>query len=213
MIAAACLFFTANVGFAEEWQSLFNGADLKGWRANFDAESFQVVDGVLRVQASGTKSAHLFFMGDRKDGFERFKDFELEATVRAEPSSNGGIFVHCDEELRDAARHLAKGYEIQLNSTDKEARKTGSLYAVVDRTESPVKETEWFKVHVLVQGKRIVIKLNGETVVDYTEPDNVERPPMRAGRRFSADGGAIALQAHDHGSVWYFKEIRVKRLP
>jgi hypothetical protein len=198
---------------ADDWQSLYNGKDLSGWRANYDPESFTVVDGAIRIQASGSRSAHLFFAGDRPGDFERFKNFELEATVRAERDANGGIFVHCDDELRDAARHLAKGYEVQLNSTAKEKRKTGSLYAIVDLAESPVDETQWFKVHVLVQGKRIIVKLNGQQVVDYTEPEDVERPPQRAGRKFSAEGGALALQAHDRGSVWYFKEIRVRRLP
>lgn len=198
---------------AEEWQNLFNGKDLMGWRANFDPESFTVVDGAIRIQAAGSKSAHLFFVGDGSGDYVRFKNFELTATVRAEPNSNGGIFVHCDHELRDSARHLAKGYEVQLNSTDKEKRKTGSLYAIVDLAESPVAETQWFKVHVLVQDQRIVVHLNGQQVVDYTEPENVERPPERAGRRLSPAGRAIALQAHDHGSVWYFQEIRLRRLP
>ena len=35
---------------------------------------------------------------------------------------------------------------MQLNSTVKEKRKTGSLYAVVDLAESPVDEAHWFKV-------------------------------------------------------------------
>jgi len=206
-------FLACTPAGAEEWRELFNGRDLSGWKADYDPESFKVVDGTLRIQAAGEKSAHLFFVGSGPDEFVRFKNFELQAVVRAEPNSNGGIFVHADHELRDSARHLAKGYEIQLNSTEKEKRKTGSLYAIVDLAESPVKETDWFRVNVTVQGKRIVVQLDGQQVVDYTEPDNVERPPTRAGRRFSADGGAIALQAHDRGSVWYFKEIRVKPLP
>ena len=198
---------------AEEWQELFNGRDLSGWKADYDPKSFRVVDGAIRIQAAGTKSAHLFFVGDQPDEFVRFKNFELQAVVRAEPDSNGGIFVHCDHELRDSARHLAKGYEVQLNSTEKEKRKTGSLYAIVDLAESPVRETDWFRVNVTVRDKRIVIRLNDQQVIDYTEPDNVERPPTRAGRKFSDKGGAVALQAHDHGSVWSFKEIRIKRLP
>jgi hypothetical protein len=28
-----------------------------------------------------------------------------------------------------------------------------------------------------------------------------------------AKGGAIALQAHDANSTWYFKEVKIKRLP
>src|SRR5262245_1272061 len=117
LLACVFLFQTAafqNPGRTEEWQSLFNGKDTTGGRANFDSESFRVADGTMRIQAAGSKSAHLFFVGEKSEGFERFKNFELEATVRAEPNSNGGIFVHCDQELRDAARHLAKGYEVQL---------------------------------------------------------------------------------------------------
>ena len=198
---------------AEDWQELFNGRDLAGWKANYNPESFQVRDGAIRIQAAGGKSAHLFYVGDEPGNFMKFKNFELQAVVRAEPNSNGGIFVHCDHELRDSARHLAKGYEVQLNSTEKEKRKTGSLYAIVDLAKSPVQEKNWFRVNLTVRDKRIVIELNGQQVVDYTESDNVERPPARSGRRFSVTGGAIALQAHDRDSVWYFKEIRVKPLP
>jgi hypothetical protein len=114
---------------------------------------------------------------------------------------------------RDDQKHLAKGYEVQLNSSPEEARKTGSLYAVADLSESPVDETDWFTVRVVVRDKRITVALNGREVVDYTEPADVVRPKERAGRLFSPEGGAIALQAHDARSVWYFKEIRAKRLP
>ncbi|HUV12331.1 MAG TPA: family 16 glycoside hydrolase, partial [Acidobacteriota bacterium] len=61
--------------------------------------------------------------------------------------------------------------------------------------------------------KRIVFNINGQKVIDYTEPENPERPPNRAGRLLNPNGGAIALQAHDPDSVWYFKEIQIKRLP
>lgn len=202
-----------HASYADDWQVLFNGKDLSGWRANLDPESFTVKDGVLRAQASGTNRSHLFYVGDRKEGLESFKNFELEATVRAEPNSNGGIFVHTDMSTRDARKHLAKGYEVQLNSSAEEKRKTGSLYAIVDLEQSPVDETKWFKVRVVVRGKRITVELDGKQVLDYTEPENVVRPKERAERLFAAEGGAIALQAHDPGSVWYFKDIRVKRLP
>lgn len=198
---------------ADDWQALFNGKDLTGWRANNDPTSFAVKDGLLRVQASGATSAHLFYAGDRKEGFASFKNFELEVTAKAEPDSNGGVFVHTDMNTRDAQKHLAKGYEVQLNSSAKEKRKTGSLYAVVDLDKSPVDETKWFTLRVVVKDKRITVAIDGKEVVDYTEPADVVRPKERAGRLVAADGGAIALQAHDAKSVWYFKDIRVKRLP
>ncbi len=193
------------------WQVLFNGKDLSGWAANNDPDSFAVKDGLLRVRASGATSAHLFYVGAGKAP-EKFKDFELEVVARAEKDSNGGVFVHTDTSTRDGQKHLAKGYEVQLNSTAKEKRKTGSLYAVVDLDESPVDETDWFNVRVVVNGQRITVALDGTGVVDYTEPANVVRPKERAGRVLNADGGAIALQAHDANSVWHFKSIRVRRL-
>ena len=197
---------------AEDWQTLFNGKDLTGWRANVMPESFKVVDGAIRVNAT-QESAHLFYVGDLKEGFVRFKKFELEATVRSEPESNSGIFVHTDMSVSNAKNHLAKGYEIQLNSTQKEKRKTGSLYAIVDLAKSPVDESKWFRVRITVQDRHIVVQLNDKKVVDYTEPEGVQRPPERAGRRLDPKGGAIALQAHDPKSVFYFKEIRIRRLP
>jgi hypothetical protein len=198
---------------ADDWLPLFNGRDLTGWRANNDPESFTVENGLLRCHAPGAFKAHLFYVGDRKQGFESFTNFELEATARAEPNSNGGIFVHTDMSTRDKAKHLAKGYEVQLNSSAKEKRKTGSLYAIVDVDKSPVDETQWFTIRIVVQCKRITAAINGQEVLDYTEPENVNRPPERALRLFDPHGGAIALQAHDPGSTWYFKDIRIKRLP
>ncbi len=195
-----------------EWQSLFNGKDLSGWRANVMPEAFTVVDGAIRAHAP-KESSHLFYVGERKEGFESFKNFILEATVRSEPDANSGIFIHTDMSTRDQALHLAKGYEIQLNSSEKEKRKTGSLYAVVDLDKSPVDESKWFQVRVTVQDKHVTIHLNDKLVVDYTEPADVKRPPERAGRLFAENGGGIALQAHDPKSTFYFKDIRVKRLP
>jgi hypothetical protein len=197
---------------AEEWQSLFNGKDLTGWRANVMPEGFSVVDGAIRVNAP-RESAHLFYVGDLKDGFVKFKNFEFECLARSEPDANSGVFIHTDMTTRDKSLHLAKGYEIQLNSSEKEKRKTGSLYAVVDLAKSPVDESKWFKTRIVVVDKRITVYLNGEKVVDYTEPADVKRPPERAGRLLDPNGGAIALQGHDPKSVFYFKDIRIKRLP
>ncbi len=198
------------------WRELFNGKDLAGWKANADAGAFTVVDGALKAHATHPRNrGHLFFTGARTEGLERFRDFELEAVVRGEPGSNSGIFFHTDMETRDGVLHLKNGYEVQLNSAPREKRKTGSLYAVVDLDTSPVDETQWFTVAIRVQGARITVQVNGRTTVDYTEPPGVaaQRPPERKGRVLRADGGAIALQAHDDKSTFYFKSIRVRTLP
>ena len=206
----AVLSVASNI-FAGDWLTLFNGKDLTGWRANVLPDSFKVVDGVMHLQAE-KESAHLFYVGNLKEGFVRFKNFELEVTARSEPESNSGIFFHTDMSVQNAKNHLAKGYEVQLNSSQRDKRKTGSLYDVVDLSKSPVDETKWFRVRIRVQNKHIVIHLDDQQVVDYTEPDNVKRPRARAGRLLDPNGGAIAIQAHDPQSIFYFKSIQIRRL-
>lgn len=195
-----------------DWISLFNGKDLQGWKANNSPGSFVVEHGLLRVQSDGGTAAHLFFVGAEAKP-QLFKNFELEVISRSEPSSNSGIFFHTDMKVRNKQKHLANGYEVQLNSTAKEKRKTGSLYAITDVPVSPVDETKWFTLRLVVLGNHITVFVDGKQVVDYHEPLNPTRPKNRAGRLLRKSGGAIALQAHDKNSVWYFKDIRIKRLP
>ncbi len=210
-VALALVLLTLPVAAAEGWRTLFNGQDLTGWKPNVYPDSWSIVDGAIRAKAS-KESSHLFYVGNLTDGFERFKNFELEVVARSEPNSNGGIFIHTDYETMSAALRLTKGYEIQLNSSEREKKKTGSLYAIVDLDTSPVDETKWFTINITVQGKRIVIKIDGKQVVDYTEVANAPRPKGREGRLLNPAGGAIALQAHDPGSVFYFKSVRVRPL-
>ncbi|MCC9606303.1 DUF1080 domain-containing protein [Blastopirellula sp. JC732] len=212
-IVALCLFSLTQSAFADDsaspWKELFNGKDLTGWEANAHPESFTVANGVLKVHAIHGM-AHLFYVGDTGSDMP-FKDFELVATVRSEPNSNSGIFFHTDRELR-GGKYLNKGYEVQLNSSPSEKNKTGSLYAVVQVDKSPVDETKWFEIRFKVKGKRIEVLVDGQTVVDYTEPENPVREASRAKRLIDPEGGALALQAHDPGSVFYFKQIRVREL-
>ncbi len=212
LLTLAALILGCAVAHADEaWRSLFNGKDLTGWRANAEPASWSVVDGAIRANATKA-SSHLFWIGDAPD-FERFTNFALEVVTRSEPHSNAGIFIHTDLAAQPGTLHLLNGYEIQLNSSAHEKRKTGSLYAVVDLATSPVDESTWFTVLITVLNKRITVRINDQQTVDYTEPDPLQRPAERAGRRLNPLGGAIALQAHDPKSVFLFKSIRIRPLP
>lgn len=61
------------------------------------------------------------------------------------------------------------------------------------------------------KGKRIVLKVNGKTRVDYTEPEDPVRSPKRKERLLSE--GRLAIQGRDPGSKVCFRSIRVKPLP
>ena len=56
-----------------------------------------------------------------------------------------------------------------------------------------------------MRGKNVVVKIDGKTVLDYTEPAGTT-----GGRKISS--GSFALQAHDPKSVTYYRKLRVKPL-
>ncbi|MFB0555516.1 MAG: ThuA domain-containing protein, partial [Phycisphaerae bacterium] len=70
---------------------------------------------------------------------------------------------------------------------------------------------EWFTEHIIVQDKRIIIKVNGKTTVDWIEPEDWKPPEGMPGRRIS--NGTFALQGHDPKSVIYYKNVMFKPLP
>ena len=187
----------------EGWISLFDGKTLDGWKAAENPDSFSVRNGMIVV--SGPR-AHLYYMGDVQN--HGFKNFEFRADVMTTPGSNSGIYIHTRYQETDWPR---QGYEVQVNHSHTDPKKTGSLYDVQNVMESPAEDNVWFTEQIMVQGKRIVTKVNGKTLVDYTEPDNPERPEGWEGRRLSS--GTFALQAHDPQSKVYFANIMVKPLP
>lgn len=186
-------------GFA----SLFNGRNLKGWKVAERPESVRVENGALIVNGD---RAHVFYDGPVYH--HSFKNFELRALVRSKPGSNSGIYFHT---AFQEAGWPSKGYEVQVNNTQGDWRRTGGLYGIDDLKEPPAKDDEWFPMHIRVVGKRVQITVNGNQVIDYTEPDDVERPESFAGRL--VDRGTFALQAHDPGSEVWYKAIEVRPLP
>jgi hypothetical protein len=187
----------------EGFVSLFDGKTLDGWRAGEHPESFRVEDGVIVVNG---ERGHLFYEGPVAD--HDFKNFELKLDVQTQPKSNSGVYFHTKFEKEGWP---SRGYECQVNNSHGDWKRTGSLYSVEDVRETKAKDGEWFEYDITVQGKRITLKVNGDTTVDYTEPEKPERAPDMAGRLLSS--GTIALQAHDPGSTVRYRKIRIKPLP
>lgn len=185
------------------WISLFDGKTLKDWKVGKNAKTFTVENGT--IVANGDV-AHIFYAGDIHN--HNFKNFEFKAQVMTTPGSNAGIYFHTTYQ---ESSWPSKGYEVQVNNSHTDWRRTGSLYAIEDVKEVFVKDNEWFTEYIKVQGKRVIIKINNKTVVDYIEPDNVSRPADMPGRVISS--GTFALQGHDPQSKVYFKDLFVRILP
>jgi len=200
----AFIFLTSlTTEYKTKWVSLFDGKSLEGWKVGNNANTFSIEDGTIAVNGN---VAHLFYDGSVQD--HTFKNFEFRADVKTLPGSNSGIYFHTEFQQSSWPQ---KGYEAQVNNSHTDWRRTGSLYAIEDVRETYAKDNEWYTEYIKVEGKNILIKINGKTVVDYTEPSNVKRPEGMKERVLSK--GTFALQGHDPKSKVYFKNIKVRVLP
>ena len=175
------------------WISLFNGRSLDGWKKSDEQRSgWKIEDGAL--VASGPLS-HLFTESS-------FKDFHFKADVKTVPGSNSGIYFHTKYQASGFPKY---GYESQINVTHRDPQKTGSLYNVAKVTKTTTKDNEWWIHEIIVRGRKVEVRINGRTVVDYSEPAD------KSGT-VKLSGGVFALQAHGGPSVAYFRNIKVKPL-
>jgi type 1 glutamine amidotransferase len=209
VIGVACSLAPA----AEDgWEELLKITDgqIEGWQKTENMGTWIAKDGMYITQ--GPRS-HLFYVGPVENA--NFRNFELKVEVKTEKGSNSGIYFHT--ELQDNG-WPNKGYEVQVNNTHSDWRKTGGLYGVedLDVKNSPVADGEWFTEHIIVQGSRITVKVKGETMADWvTTVDWVELPKYsdRKDPARKLSSGTFALQGHDPKSVVYYRSVKVKPLP
>jgi hypothetical protein len=196
--ACAALVLTASAQEKPEkgFVSLFDGKTLDGWKVGGAPEAFKVEDGA--IVANGD-CAHLFYVGKEQDG--KFKDFELRLDVMTKPNSNGGVYIHT---LYQDSGWPSNGYEVQVNNTQSDWKKSGGLYNYVDNKE-PFKDNEWMKYEIIVKKGKINVTVNGKKLVKDFEPEEGKS-------KLQKDGGTFAFQAHDKGSTTLYKNIRVKPL-
>ena len=196
ILAGAALLLSVSAQTEKGFVSLFDGKTLDGWKVAEDKGAFKVEDGAIVV--NGDRS-HAFYVGKVNDA--KFENFELRLDVMTKPNSNGGVFISTvyQEEGWPSA-----GYEVQVNNTQSDWRKSGGLYAVVDNKE-PFKDNEWMKYVIRVDKGVINVSVNGKDLVkDYKAEEGKSK--------LTKGGGTIALQAHDKGSTTLYKNIRIKEL-
>src|SRR5690606_14296146 len=105
---------------------------------------------------------------------------------------NSGVYFHTEFQDRGWPK---KGYEIQVNNSHRDPKRTASVWGIKENLQSVAKDEQWFTLRIRVEGKRIRTFVDDRLVVDYTEEENVERPKQFAGRVVAS--GTFALQGHD----------------
>jgi glucose/arabinose dehydrogenase len=173
----------------EGWEPLFDGESLDGWKISDDGD-WTVEDDVIQGQG---KPSHLF--SPRGD----YKNFEVRGRFKISDGGNSGLYFRTT-----FGPGWPQGYEAQINSTYTDPQKVGSLYAIVPNATTLVPPDTWFDYFVRcvdeAEGVRIVIQVNGVTVVDHLDRE----------RRHAQ--GHIAIQQHHEGSVIEVKDLWIREL-
>jgi hypothetical protein len=204
-IAMALLAMALGMG-AADWEPLFNGKDLTGWKMTGPGE-FTVENGEL-VTHGGM-------------GLLYYKERPFEnCTIRVVFKTNGdrgnsGVFVRMAEEPKDPWYGVHNGFEVQIDSGGDEWHRTGAIYSLSKAGGEWMQKPagEWNVMEIDLKGKTTVVRLNGKKVNEYMDGQPVpERKqwyePQRGPR---PDRGYIGIQNHDPQSRVAFKEVSVKR--
>lgn len=203
LLALAAL--TTCAAFASEaddgFVALNDGKTFNGWKtASENPDTWKIEDGAFVTRG---KRCHLFYVGDEK----LFKNFHLKVDVMTEPGANGGIYFHTKYQETGWPKG---GFEAQVNNTQSDWKKTGSVYGVANIGVAVPQDNKWWTQEIIVEGSTVTVLIDGKKVVEYDEP-----PGVQAGKDFERklSSGTFALQAHDPSSIVRYKNIRVKRLP
>ncbi len=148
-----------------QWEQLCNGQDLTGWKI-IGKEKWHVESGAIVGEATVGEGG--FVVTERE-----FTDFELHVRYKAETPGNSGVFYHTIFSGEEFGSGMQVEVDPQIN------RHTGGLHEPRGRgwvvwpapeNETVLKPDDWNDLLVKVVGNRVVTRLNGVLMVDFTDP-------------------------------------------
>ena len=180
------------------WARLFNGKDLSGWRAVGD-EKWTAQNGSIVGEAVTEKYGYLVTE-------KLYSDFILRLKFKCDAPGNYGLFIRSRITGEGKWGPDIQGPQVEIDPS----RDTAGIYESGGRewlsrptAESlkTLKPYDWNEMEVEANGSQIVTRLNGQTMVDFHDPEP----------RFHE--GIIGLQLHSGGGgKIHFKDIEVKAL-
>ena len=200
------------------WQLMFDGQTTNGWRSYLSDKvtGWEVEDGSLKALGLGGD------IGGDIISEGRYENFELKLDWKISPAGNSGILYLVQE---DTAYHAVyeTGPEYQLLDDEgwpeelQDWQLTGANYAMHVAENKELKPVgEWNSSRILVDHGHVEHWLNGKKVVEYELWSDDWKERVAAGKwadypdygKFHE--GHIALQ--DHGSVTWFKNIKIREI-
>jgi len=181
----------------EQWVQLFNGTDLTNWEP-VGKEKWTVEDGIIH---GSTLTKDYGYLQTTKD----YKDFHLALRFKCVGDGNSGVFFHT--RFKAGTADVTQGLQFEIDPTLN--HHTGGIYGdgrqwIVwpsPENEYVLRQQDWNEYLLMVEGNHYVARLNGVTVVDFTDPTP------------KSFDGTIALQLHSggHGNMM-FRDIYVRDL-
>lgn len=215
---------------------------MKGYDAgeNF-GNTFRVEDGLLKVRYDAydtfnDRFAHIFYHAEFSHYVVRFEYRMVGEQCPGAPAwgyKNTGILIHGQRpETMEKDQNFPVSIEVQLLGGDAEGeRPTGNVCTpgtnilinnqlILDHCTNSSGKTyqgdEWVKVEIEVHGNTLIKHIiNGETVMEYTQPQLDSREPdfekLRAlnGGQVMLSKGTICLQSESHPCDFRNVEIKV----
>ena len=167
---------------ADGWIALFDGESLFGWEPGSKA-NWRIEESAITVD-------------DGEAGLlcttSEFNDYVLKLEFRCAANTNSGIFLHTALKPENPGSDC---YELNIAGPDNPFP-TGSLVQRA-KADRPVDAGDWQEFEVSLQADAVAVKLNGEPLLSYTDPQPLQR-------------GRIGLQLNK-GRV-QFRNIRLKPL-
>ncbi|MBN8651684.1 MAG: DUF1080 domain-containing protein [Cytophagales bacterium] len=157
--------------------TLFNGKDLKGWKA-MGPNQWIVENGILRSLKSGSNLV----------SEQTFTDFKLHVEFRYEKGSNSGVYLRGRYEVQiedDKGKEPWKGY-------------LGAVYGFLTPSVMAAKDAgEWQTYDITLVGRMITVVANGITIIS-----NQEIPGITGGAIDNKENepGPLMFQG-DHGPI------------
>lgn len=215
LLLSTTSFVQAEKQAESEWQPLFNGQDLSGWRNPYEWGDAKVVDGEIHLTAN-----RKFFLVTEKP----YSDFVFEGEVLLpEGKANSGFMFRCHVE-----KNKVFGYQAEVDGSDR--RWSGGLYdegrrgwlwpskkgrtkeksALAHEQKSQeffkqeevrnaLKRNDWNQYRITCRGPKLKIEVNGVTTTEYEDSTDAE--------------GYIGIQHHgEKGQTYRFRNLRIKEL-
>lgn len=181
-----------------EWQRLFNGKDLSGWK-EIGHEKWVVEDGA--IYGEGVTDEYGYLATEKT-----YKSFHLALRFKCEASGNSGVYLHTAFEPGTAK--VTQGRQIEIDRAV--GNHTGGIYGdgkgwivwPAPERETVIRSDDWNEMLIKVEGNRYITYLNGVQMIDFTYPAP------------GATEGVIAFQLHSGGAGrMRFKDIWIRDLP